>query len=168
MSVSKVQFEYDKELKHLSMSVNDRPWETLSIRDLEPMEKLLKEMEIPYESSVGEMMGDVEFLQYQYENDSLYNLGVEAGINLMKEEIQKQCELSAKALLENFNREAEKERKYIVPICRKYGNQDKREMLIKANSAETAMFIAIRDLECNGWYNPWIVDRDFDNYKCLE
>ena len=93
MSVSEVQFEYDKELKLLSMSVNGRPWKTLSIRDLEPMEKLLKEMEIPYESSIGEMMGDIEFLQYQYENDSLYKLGVEAGIKMMENKIERQCEL---------------------------------------------------------------------------
>ena len=92
MPVSKVQFEYDKELKLLSMGVNGH-WKTLSIRDLEPMEKLLKEMKIPYESSIGEMMGDIEFLQYQYENDSLYKLGVEAGIKQMMDKIQKHCEL---------------------------------------------------------------------------
>ena len=120
--------------------------------------------------------------------EDAFNLGVQTGIKLMENKIQEHCELGKPVMangelfffktarqnlidiMDDLDEECgvEKERKYIVPICRKYGNQDKREMLIKANSAETAMFIAIRDLECNGWSNPWIVDRDSDNYKCLE
>lgn len=121
-------------------------------------------------------------------DEDVFNLGVQTGIKLMENKIQMQCGLGKPVMangelfffktarqnlmdiMDDLDEECgvEKERKYIVPICRKYGNQDKREMLIKANSAETAMFIAIRDLECNGWYNPWIVDRDYKHYKQLE
>ena len=120
--------------------------------------------------------------------DNAFNLGVQTGINLMENKIQKHCELGKPVMangelywltdskehlnevMDDLDEECgvEKERKYIVPICREFGNRDKREMLIKATNAESAMFIAIRDFECNGWYNPWIVDRDSDNYKCLE
>ena len=185
MSVSEVQFEYDKELKLLSMSVNGRPWKTLSIRDLEPMEKLLKEMEIPYESSIGEMMGDIEFLQYQYENDSLYKLGVEAGIKQTMDKIQKHCELGKPVMangelfffktarqnlidiMDDIDAEygIERENKYIVPISMAHNNgKVEREVIIKANKPETAMLIAIGDFEHNGW----IVDTNFNNYKIME
>ena len=121
--------------------------------------------------------------------DNVFNLGVHTGIKLMENKIQEHCELGKPVMangelfffktarqnlmdiMDDLDEECgvEKERKYIVPISRKYGDHiDKREILIKANNAEAAMFIAIKDLECNNWFNTWIVDRDFDNYKCLE
>ena len=48
----------------------------------------------------------------QEEPRKSFDSGVQAGINMMKEEIQRQCELSAKALFETSNHEVEKERKY--------------------------------------------------------
>lgn len=78
MEVKPVKIEYDEEIKYLSISIGNRG-ENISIRDIESMEKLLKLLDIPYEEKLGNMLGDVEFLQYQYENDSLYKLGYEAG-----------------------------------------------------------------------------------------
>ena len=118
-----------------------------------------------------------------------FNAGVEAGIKQMMDKIQKHCELGKPVMangelfffktarqnlidiMDDIDAEygIEKENKYIVPISRKRGEGiDKREIVIKANNAETAMFIAIRDLECNDWFNPWIVDRDYKHYKQLE
>lgn len=185
MSVSKVKFEYDKELKLLSVSVDGGSCKSLSIRDLEPMEKLLNAMQIPYESFIGEMMGDTEFLQYQYENDSLYKLGVKAGIEQMESKIQKHCKLGKPVMangelyffqdskqhlidiMDGIDEEygVEKDKKYIVPISMAHKNgKVEREVIIKTNKAETAMLIAIGDFEHNGW----VVDKNFENYKQLE
>lgn len=121
--------------------------------------------------------------------ETAYEDGVEAGIKQMMDKIQKHCELGKPVLangelyffktarqnlidiMDDIDAEysIEKEKKYIVPISRKCGDGiDKREIVIKANNAEAAMFIAIRDLECNNWFNPWIVDRNYINYKTME
>lgn len=182
---SKVRFEYDKELKDLSVCVDNGACVSISIRDLEPMEKLLKLLNIPQESFIGEMMGDTEYLQYQYNNDSLYKLGVEAGIKQMMDKIQKHCELGKPVMandelyffktarqnlidiMDDIDEEygVEKEKKYIVPISISYNNgKAEREVIIKTNRPETAMLIAIGDFQHNGW----IVDKNYKNYRQLE
>ena len=90
---SRVQFEYDKELMDLSVRVDNGFCTTISVRELEPMEKILTMLNIPYESAIGGMMGDTDYLKFQYNNDSLYKLGVEAGIKQMMDKIQHHCEL---------------------------------------------------------------------------
>lgn len=95
---SRVQFEYDKELMDLSVRVDGGASKTISIRELEPMEKILSMLKIPYESFVGGMMADTDYLKFQYDNDSLYKLGVEAGVKQMMDKIQKHCELGKPVL----------------------------------------------------------------------
>lgn len=179
---SRVQFEYDKELMDLSVRVDNGFCTTISVRELEPMEKILSILKIPYESFVGGMMSDMDYLKFQYDNDSLYKLGVEAGIKQMMDKIEKCCELGKGILCNDklyfftdvkqnitdidAGHGTEREKKYIVPISITY-NSDcvvSREVIIKTNRPETAMLIAIGDFQRNGW----IVDTDYNNYKTME
>ena len=133
--------------------------------------------------------GYAEMEQINNKTNEDYLRGVDAGIKQMMDKIQKHCELGKPVMADGelfFFKTArqnlidimddidaeygiEKENKYIVPISRKHGEGiDKREIVIKANNAEAAMFIAIRDLECNDWFNPWIVGKDYKHYKQLE
>lgn len=73
------KIEYDEELKQLTLQFNNGACKWLSIRELETVEKILDLLDIPYEEKLGNMLGDIEFVQYQYENDSLYKMGYEAG-----------------------------------------------------------------------------------------
>lgn len=117
--------------------------------------------------------------------EDAFNLGVHTGIKLMENKIQEHCELGKPVMangelfffktarqnlidiMDDLDEECgvEKERKYIVPICITH-NSGKvgHEIIIKTDNPKAAMLIAIGDFERNGW----IVDRDFDNYKCLE
>lgn len=183
---SRVQFEYDKELMDLSVRVDSGVSKTISVRELEPMEKILSMLKIPYESFVGGMMADTDYLKFQYDNDSLYKLGVEAGVKQMMDKIQKHCELGKPVLANGelyFFKTAQENlidimddiesdwkaeqgmKKFIVPIKMLHTKGEiLREVIIETNKAETAMLIAIGDFQHNGW----IVDTDFRKYKQLE
>ena len=67
--------------------------------------------------------------------------------------------------IDNAWNEEHGEKRFIVPI-RMFHNTstDERELLIKANDAQTAMLIAIGDFQHNGWS----VDTDYENYKQLK
>ncbi|MBQ4523764.1 MAG: hypothetical protein IJA10_12545 [Lachnospiraceae bacterium] len=181
----KVVIEYDGELKEMFVSANGNGIR-MSIRDLEPMDKLLKLLNIPYETSIGEMMGDTDYLKFQYDNDFLYKLGVEAGVKQMMDKIQKHCELGKPVMANGelyFFKDARQNlidimddieadwkakqgiKKFIVPIKMLHTKGEiVREVIIETNKAEAAMLIAIGDFQHNGW----IVDTDFRKYKQLE
>ena len=130
---------------------------------------------------IQEMIGETE----ESEIETAYKLGVQAGIKMMENKIERQCELG-KPILANDNlywlKDAkqnlidimddidaeygiERENKYIVPISMAHNNgKVEREVIIKTNKPETAMLIAIGDFEHNGW----IVDKDYKHYKQLE
>lgn len=114
-----------------------------------------------------------------------FNRGVEAGRKQMMDHIQHQCSIgkpveaneelywltdSRQHLrdimddIDNAWNDEHREKKYIVPI-RMFHNTsiDERELLIKANDAQTAMLIAMGDFQHNGW----IVDENYENYKQL-
>ena len=87
------------------------------------------------------MIGDTDYLKFQYDNDSLYKLGVEAGIKQMMDKIQKHCELGRPVLangelyffkdcrqnlidiMDDIDAEygVQRRKKYIVPIYRGEG-----------------------------------------------
>lgn len=119
-------------------------------------------------------------------NNMLYQLGVEAGRKQMMDHIQHQCSIGKPVEangelyffktaqqnlmdimddIDNAWKEEHGEKRFIVPI-RMFHNTstDERELLIKANDAQTAMLIAIGDFQHNGW----IVDTDYENYKQLK
>ena len=118
--------------------------------------------------------------------EASFNCGVEVGIKQMMNKIQRNCDLGRPVMangelyffktarenlidimddIDSAWNEEHGEKKYIVPIKMIHNTStDERELLIKANDAQTAMLIAIGDFQHNGW----IVDTDYENYKQLK
>lgn len=120
------------------------------------------------------------------ELQTMFDLGIEAGIKSMMDKIQRHCELGKPVMANGelyFFKTAQENlidimddieadwkaeqgmKKFIVPIKMIHTKGEiVREVIIETNKAETAMLIAIGDFQHNGW----IVDTDFRNYKQLE
>ena len=116
-------------------------------------------------------------------NNEIFRLGMEAGKQQLAAHIQHQFEIGkpveingelfwlkdAKQNLQDILDDIESTwndenglNKFIVPISMAYANEKiTRELIIQANSAETARLIAIGDFQHHGW----IVDMDCGNYK---
>lgn len=93
----KVKIEYDKELMELCVSI-DNTGAKISVHDLEPIERILDLLEIPYEEKLGNMIDDMEYLQHQYENIAMYEIGVKIGIKKMMDKVERQFELGKPVL----------------------------------------------------------------------
>ena len=116
--------------------------------------------------------------------EQIFNLGVQAGIKMLENKIERQCE-RGKPILANGNLywlkdarqnlidimddlEAEygvqKRKKYIVPIHRGEKYVERMAVIIEANTPDEAMTQAVFSFG----YGGWIVDKNYKHYKQLE
>ena len=116
-----------------------------------------------------------------------FNRGVEVGIKLMMNKIQRNCDLGRPVMangelyffktaqqnlvdimddIDNTWEEEHGEKKFIVPV-RMFNNTstEVKELLVKADDPKTAMLIA---MGFENKHTGWVVDEDYENYKQLK
>lgn len=118
--------------------------------------------------------------------EQIFNLGVQAGIKMMEEKIERQCE-RGKPILANGNlywlKDArqnlidimddidaeygiQRKKRYIVPIHRgeEENHIEQTAVIMEADTPEEAMKMANFSFAFGGW----IVNKDYKHYKQLE